>query len=62
MAERSVSGGILGDLGCEIVGQTFRNLRDGDNFWFEHIFPKGMIDEILSTTLSDIIRRNTNAK
>ena len=52
----------MGDLGCEIVGQTLRNLRNGDSFWFENIFSQAMIDEISSTTLSDIIRRNTNAK
>ena len=34
IAERSVNNGILGELGSAIVGQTFRNLRDGDRFWF----------------------------
>lgn len=61
IAERSVQNGILGELGSAIVGQTFRNLRDGDRFWFEHAYPQSVIDEIKGTKLADIVRRNTNA-
>lgn len=34
IAEKPVRNGILGELGARIVGQTFRNLRDGDRFWY----------------------------
>ena len=61
IAERSIQNGILGELGSAIVGQTFRNLRDGDRFWFEHAYPQSVIDEIKGTKLADIVRRNTNA-
>ena len=60
--EDHVEGGILGELGVEIIGQTFRNLRDGDRFWFEATYPEKVIEEIKNTTFSDIIRRNSNAK
>ena len=33
-AEDSVTGGVLGKLGARIVAQTFRNLRNGDRFWY----------------------------
>ena len=58
ISEKPVSGGILGDLGAEIVGQTFRNLRDADKFWYENKFPKSIIAEIDATQLGDIIKRN----
>ena len=62
LIENHVNGGIVGELGVEIIGQTFRNLRDGDRFWFEEMYPQKVIEEIKRTTLSDIRRRNTNAK
>ena len=33
-AEDSLPGGVLGQLGAKIVGETFRNLRNGDKFWY----------------------------
>lgn len=42
-SEKSVLGGVLGELGCLIVGQAFRNLRDGDRFWYENAYPPKVI-------------------
>ena len=52
-------GGVLGELGAKIVGETFRNLRDGDRFWYEGAYPHNIVNEIKSLSFSDIIRRNT---
>lgn len=58
-AEESVPGGILGELGSKIVGEVFRNLRNGDRFWYEGGFPPVIINEIRDTTFADVIVRNT---
>ena len=34
LAEKAVDGGIMGELGAKIIGETFRNLREGDRFWY----------------------------
>lgn len=60
ISEKPSSNAILGELGTEIVGQTFRNLRDGDRFWYEKAFPKSIVAEIDSTQLGDIVRRNSD--
>ena len=57
-----MEGGVLGELGAEIVGQTFRNIRDGDRLWYENAYPPSVVAEIKRTTLSDIIMRNTKVK
>jgi len=36
MVEYPVKGGILGPTFSCILGQTFRNLRRGDRFWYEN--------------------------
>jgi hypothetical protein len=37
----------------------FKNLRDSDRFWYENVYPPGVIKAIKSTTFGDIIKRNT---
>lgn len=44
ISEKPVQDGVLGELGVEIVGQTFRNLRDGDRLWYERTFPQSIIN------------------
>lgn len=44
-----------------MVGQTFRNLRDADRFWYESAYPANVVSEIESTQLGDIVARNINA-
>lgn len=39
IAEVPVSGGVVGELGAIIIGQAFRNLRDGDRYWYEYAYP-----------------------
>jgi hypothetical protein len=52
----------LGQVGCAIVGKTFKDVRDGDRFWYESAYAKEDINEIEKTTLRDIILRNTNLR
>lgn len=57
--EKSLDGGILGEVGARIVGQNFRRLRDGDRFWYQRDFPASVVVEIETTTLADVIVRNS---
>ena len=60
LSEDAVNGGQLGALFQRIVVRQFRSLRDGDRFWYEHIFTGRDLERLRETRLSDIIRRNTN--
>ena len=42
-AEDFVPNGVLGETGAKIVGETFRNLRDGDRHWYELGYPHSVI-------------------
>ena len=55
-------GSNLGILGATIVAKTFKNIRMGDKFWYESAYSPEDINEIESTTLKDIILRNTKLK
>ena len=35
LIEEPVSGGLLGELGKKMMGEAFRNIRNGDFFWYE---------------------------
>jgi hypothetical protein len=52
---------VLGELAAQVVGQTFRNLRDADRLWYEAIYPANVINEIENTQLGDIVARNIGA-
>lgn len=63
LAEDHVEGAMVGETLQTIIADQFRRLRDGDRFWFENdpyfLANPGLLDEVRSTTLADIIRRNT---
>ena len=63
LAEDHVAGAMVGETLQTIISDQFRRLRDGDRFWFENdpyfLANPGLLDEVRSTTLADIIRRNT---
>ena len=64
LAEDHVSAAAVGETLQAIISDQFRRLRDGDRFWFENdayfAANPDLSDEIRSTTLADIIRRNTS--
>ena len=63
LAEDHVAGAMVGETLRAIIADQFRRLRDGDRFWFENdpyfLANPTLRDEVRSTTLADIIGRNT---
>lgn len=49
----------MGELLTTVLVDQFVRLRDGDRFWYENVLDTESIAEVESTTLADIIRRNT---
>jgi hypothetical protein len=60
MAEDHVPGAMLGPLFEAIIKDQFQRLRAGDRFWYENgQFTSSELAQIRSTSLADIIERNT---
>ena len=63
LAEDHADGASVGETLQAVIGDQFRRLRDGDRFWFENdpffVANSDLLDEVRSTTLADVIRRNT---
>jgi Ca2+-binding RTX toxin-like protein len=63
LAEDHVAGAMVGQTFETIIAGQFEALRDGDRFWYENQgFDQKTLALIESTTLSDIIVRNTNTE
>lgn len=60
LAEDPMPSSHLGELFSYIVKLQFELLRDGDRFWYEIYLSDDEIEEVENTSLSDIIRRNTD--
>lgn len=62
MSEDHVNGSIIGEGLNAILKFQFEALRDGDRYYYENdpAFSENEIAEIKSTTLSQVILRNTN--
>ena len=60
LAEDHVPGALVGELFWTVLREQFRALRDGDRFWYQTVFSGEELEELESTTLADIIRRNTS--
>ncbi len=59
LAEDHVRGGSTGILVKTILQNQFERLRNGDRFWYENTFNPRDARRLDSTTLTDVIRRNT---
>ncbi len=61
VAEQHMSNALFGETIMTIMHQQFGNLRDGDRYYYENDLALAVeeIEEIRSTTLQDIIMRNT---
>ncbi len=60
LAEDPVNGGHVGELAFQVIRLQFQRLRDGDRYWYEWTFSPAEIADLESTTLADVIRRNTS--
>jgi hypothetical protein len=59
LAEDHAPGASVGPLFQRIIAEQFTRLRDGDRFWYQRIFSGSELAELRRTTLTDVIRRNT---
>lgn len=62
LLEKNYYDSQLGETGTLLIAMQFENVRDGDQFYFENRFadnPK-LLAEIKSTTMADILERNTD--
>ena len=59
LAEDHVDGSTLGVTAGTIIAEQFRVLRDGDRFYYENLFSGRELEKLESTTLADVIERNT---
>jgi hypothetical protein len=61
LSEDPVEGGMVGELVATVLVDQFERLRDGDPFWSQNSdLPQAELDALWSTTLSDVIERNTD--
>jgi hypothetical protein len=65
LAEPHLAGALVGETFHAILLDQFLRLRDGDRFWYanDEFFSSdpALLDAVESTTLADVIRRNTRA-
>ena len=61
LAEDHVPGSSMGETFRAILLDQFTRLRDGDRFWYENSLTADELAEIETTSLSDVIERNTIA-
>lgn len=57
--EQDVPGGIVGETLRAVLVDQFQRTRAGDRFWYERTLQGAELARVKSTSLSDIIRRNT---
>ena len=63
LAEKHVTGAMVGETLLEVLKDQFLRLRDGDRFWYESdgYLPETLMMQASRCTLSDIVKRNTDA-
>ena len=59
LSEDHVEGASVGETIHTILVDQFSRLRDGDRFWYENQYSGRILSRIDNTSLSDVIRRNT---
>ncbi len=62
LAEEHVPGASVGETLFHIFKQQFEMLRDADRFWYERDFKGQDLEVIRSTTLRDVIYRNSGVR
>ncbi|MEO1670066.1 MAG: peroxidase family protein [Cyanobacteria bacterium J06631_2] len=61
LAEDHLAGVAVGETFRMIIAQQFTALRDGDRLYYENILTPAEITAIKTTTLADLIERNTGS-
>ena len=59
LAEDHVAGGSMGETFRTILIDQFTRLRAGDRYWYQNTLSASEIAEVESTTLADVIQRNS---
>lgn len=59
LAEDHAAGASVGQLAKTVIADQFQRLRDGDRFWYQRVFAGRTLSDLESTTLADVIKRNT---
>jgi hypothetical protein len=62
LAEDHLRGSSVGELTSAIIVDQFERLRDGDRFWFQHVYSGSELRQLQRTSLSDVIERNTTVE
>lgn len=60
LAEDHLEGSSLGETFTTIIVDQFERLRDGDSHWYQNVFEGSELRGLESTTLADIIERNSD--
>lgn len=60
LSEDPLPGSHVGELMQHVMRRQFEALRDGDRFWYARVLDDELRREVESTTLADVIRRNTS--
>ena len=60
LAEDPFNGGHVGELAFTVIRHQFEGLRNCDRYWYQLIFAPAEVADLESTTLADVIRRNTS--
>ena len=60
LAEKPDGDAMVGETFKTILTDQFQRLRSGDSHWYESTLSKAELRQVKSTTLSDVIERNTN--
>ncbi len=62
LAEKHDGDSLVGSTFTEILTDQFTRLRSADNFWYEKDFNRRQVRTFNNTSLSDVIKRNTDIK
>lgn len=60
LAENPAGDSLVGETFSKIITDQFERLRSGDRYWYEATLTQNELAEVKSTSLSDIIERNTD--
>lgn len=59
LAEDHLPGADVGPTFTKVIVDQFERTRDGDRYWYQHMYSGRALADIQSVNLADIIRRNT---